>query len=113
MPKDKHCKEIIFFEHKPRSLPKDPATDIPEGDLTSRAVTMYFRRIGLHALLSREDEIKIAKRIEAAEHEILRALLQTSIAVQHIVDLGKKIKTGEIQGKTCLKGPAHQGCRHR
>lgn len=96
---NKHCKEINFFEHEPRSLPKDHTTDIPEGDLTSRAVAMYFRRIGLHALLSREDEVKIAKRIEAAEHDILRALLQTSIAVQHIVDLGKKIKTGEIQAK--------------
>ena len=54
---------------------------------------MYFRGIGLHALLSRKDEVKIAKRIEAGEHEILRALLQTPIAVQHIVDLGKKINT--------------------
>jgi RNA polymerase sigma factor (sigma-70 family) len=62
-------------------------------------VTTYFRRIGLHALLSRKEEVKIAKRIEAAEHDILRALLQTSIAVQHIVDLGKKIENGEIRAK--------------
>ena len=93
------CKEFNFSEREHRSLPKDHATDIPEGDLTNRAVTMYFRRIGLHALLSRSDEIKIAKKIEAAEHEILRALLQTSIAVQHIVDLGKKIKTGEMRAR--------------
>jgi len=92
-------REFNFSEHEHRTLPKDHATDIPAGDLTSHAVTMYFRRIGLHALLSRKDEVKIAKRIEAAEHEILRALLQTSIAVQHIVDLGKKIKTGEIRAK--------------
>ena len=96
---NKHCKEINFFEQEPRSFSKDCASDIPEGDLTSRAVTMYFRRIGLHVLLSRKDEIKIAKKIEAAEHEILRALLQTSLAVQHIVDLGKKIKSGEIRAK--------------
>jgi RNA polymerase primary sigma factor len=64
---------------------------------------MYFRGIGLHALLSRKDEVKIAKRIEAGEHEILRALLQTSIAVQHIVDLGKKIKTGEMRAKRVLR----------
>jgi RNA polymerase primary sigma factor len=93
------CKEFNFFTHERRSLPEDHATDIPEGDLTSGAVTMYFRRIGLHALLNRQAEVKIAKKIEAGEHEILRALLQTSIAVQHIVDLGKKIKTGEIRAK--------------
>jgi RNA polymerase sigma factor (sigma-70 family) len=94
-----NCKEFNFYEREHRSLPKDHATGIPAGDSTSRAVTMYFRRIGIHALLSRQDEVKIAKRIEAAEHEILRALLQTSIAVQHIVNLGKKIKAGEIRAK--------------
>ena len=93
------CREIHFPENERRSLPENHTTDIPEGDLRSHAVTMYFRRIGLHALLSRKDEVKIAKRIEAAEHDILRALLQTSIAVQHIVDLGKKIKAGEIRAK--------------
>jgi RNA polymerase sigma factor (sigma-70 family) len=94
-----NCTEFNFLEHEHRSLPKDHATDIPEGNSTNRAVTRYFRRIGLHALLSRGDEAKIAKRIEAAEHEILRVLLQTSIAVQHIVDLGQKIKSGEIRAK--------------
>jgi len=96
---NKHCKEINFFEPEHRSLSKDHATDIPERDSGDRAVAMYFRRIGLHALLSREDEVKIAKRIEVAEHEILRALLQTSNAVQHIVDLGKKVNSGEMQAK--------------
>jgi RNA polymerase primary sigma factor len=98
-----NCKEFNFFEHKHRYLPGNHVTDFPEGDSTSQAVTMYFRRIGLHALLSRKDEVKIAKRIEAAEHEILRTLLQTSIAVQHIVDLGKKIKTGEMRAKRVLR----------
>jgi RNA polymerase primary sigma factor len=93
------CKEFNFFEPENRSLPKTHATDIPEEDSTNHAVNMYFRRIGLYALLSRQDEIKIAKRIEAAEHEILRTLLQTSIAIQHIVDLGNKVKAGEIRAK--------------
>jgi len=93
------CKQFNFFESENRSLPKVQATDIPEEDSTNHAVTIYFRRIGLYALLSRRDEVEIAKRIEAAEHEILRTLLQTSIAVQHIVDLGNKIKAGEIRAK--------------
>jgi RNA polymerase primary sigma factor len=94
-----NCKEFNFFEQEHRYLPGNHTADFPEGDSTSCAVTMYFRAIGLHALLSRKDEVKIAKRIEAGEHEILRALLQTSIAVQHIVDLGKKINSGEMQAK--------------
>ena len=97
--KSNNCEEFNFFELEHRSLPKDHAADIPKGALTSCAVTRYFHQIGLHALLSRKDEVKIAKRIEAAEHEIQSALLQTSIAVQHIVDLGKKIIAGEIPAK--------------
>ncbi len=95
----KNFREFNFFEQEHRYLPGNHSSDFPEGDSTSCAVTMYFRAIGLHALLSRKDEVKIAKRIEAGEHEILRRLLQTSIAVQHIVDLGKKINSGEMRPK--------------
>jgi RNA polymerase primary sigma factor len=98
-----NCKEFNFVEHNHRYLPGNHVTDFPEGGSTSRAVTMYFRRIGLHALLSRKDEVEIAKRIETAEHEILRALLRTSIGVQYIVDLGKKIKAGEMRAKRVLR----------
>ena len=91
--------EFNFFDYEHRSIPKDHAADIPERALTSCAVTREFRQIGLHALLSHKDEVKIAKRIEAAEDKILRTLLQTSIAVQHIVDLGRKIIAGEIRAK--------------
>ncbi len=92
-------KEFDLFEQKHRYPPGNHSTDFPEGDKTRYAVTRYFRQIGLHALLSRQDEVNIAKRIEAGEHEILRALLQTSIAVEHISDLGKKINSGEIRAK--------------
>lgn len=96
-------KEFVFFEHEHRNRPADAAHDFFDGGSTNPAVTNYFRRIGLHALLSREDEIRIAKRIEAAEHQILRSLLQTSIAVRHIVDLGNKISTGELKAKRVLR----------
>ena len=92
-------KEFDLFEQEHRYLPGNHSTDFPEEDSTRCAITTYFRTIGLHALLSRQDEVNIAKRIEAGEHEILRALLQTSIAVQHIADLGKKINSGEIRAK--------------
>jgi RNA polymerase primary sigma factor len=94
-----NCKEFDLFKQEHRYPPGNHSTDFPEGDTTRYAVTRYFRQIGLHALLSRQDEVEIAERIEAGEHEILRALLQTSIAVQHIADLGKKINSGEIRAK--------------
>ena len=86
---------LPYYEH--RFLSADYADVFSDGGSTNVGVAKYFRRIGLHALLSRQDEVKIAKRIEAAEHQILRTLLQTSIAVEHIVDLGTKIKAGELK----------------
>jgi RNA polymerase sigma factor (sigma-70 family) len=98
-----NCEEFNFFNYEHRSIPKDHAADIPAEALTGSAVTRYFHQIGLHALLSHKDEIKIAKRIEAAEHEILRALLQSAVAINHIVDLAEKINSGEIRAKRVLR----------
>ena len=86
--KNNNCKKFNFVEHEHRSLPKEHATDIPEGDSTSRAVTMYFRRIGLHALLSRKDEVEIAKRIE-----------QTNKLVKPIETYAKTIEDFAVHGK--------------
>ena len=55
-----NCKEFNFLEQEHRHLPGNYETDFPEEDSTSSAVTMYFRTIGLHALLSRQDEVNIA-----------------------------------------------------
>ena len=62
------CKELNFFEQEHRYLPGNHATDPPEADSTSCAVTTYFRAIGLHALLGRQDEVNIAKMIRPPVH---------------------------------------------
>ena len=94
-----NSEEFFLPEYGHRYLPADCADDFSDEGSTGAGVAKYFQRIGLHALLSRKDEVKIAKRIETAEHQILRMLLQTSIAVEHIVDLGTKIKAGELKAK--------------
>jgi RNA polymerase primary sigma factor len=98
-----NCEEFKLFEQEQRCLPGDNATDCLEGDSRSSAVTKYLHQIGLHALLSHHDEVKIAKRIEAAEHEILRALLQSTVAINHIVDLAEKINSGQMRAKRVLR----------
>ena len=44
-------------------------------------VHSYFQKIGLFAQLKSADEIAIAKKMETAENEILRALLQSPLAI--------------------------------
>ncbi|HHP7234433.1 MAG TPA: RNA polymerase sigma factor RpoD [Desulfobacterales bacterium] len=66
-------------------------------------VKMYLREMGMVTLLSREGEVEIAKRIEAGEQEVLRALLDTTTGVNAIIELGKLIEVGELRPKYVLR----------
>ena len=66
-------------------------------------VKMYLREMGLVTLLSREGEVEIAKRIEAGEQEVLKALLDTTIGVEFILDLGEHIENGALRPKHVLR----------
>ncbi|MFO7970276.1 MAG: RNA polymerase sigma factor RpoD, partial [Desulfobacterales bacterium] len=54
-------------------------------------------------LLSREGEVVIAKEIEAGEQEILKALIDTTIGVECILELGRKIESGELRPRRVLR----------
>ena len=66
-------------------------------------VKMYLREMGLVTLLSREGEVKIAKRIEVGEQRILRALIETTTGVKCILDLGEYIKLRALRPKHVLR----------
>ena len=62
-------------------------------------VKMYLREMGLVSLLTREGEVEIAKRIEKGERKTLDALLESSLCVQVILDLGQGLEEGDIRIK--------------
>ena len=66
-------------------------------------VKMYLREMGLVTLLSREGEVEIAKDIESGELEILRALIDTEIGVEYLLETEKQIKNGDIRLKHVLR----------
>jgi RNA polymerase primary sigma factor len=68
-----------------------------------QTVASYIREVGAYKLLSRDDEVRIAKRIEAGEHIILHALLQTPRAAEHILYLGRQIETGALSARKILR----------
>lgn len=54
--------------------------DIPEGtDDCSNSIKMYLREIGKVALLSAEEEIALAKRIEAGDEEAKKQLVEANL----------------------------------
>jgi RNA polymerase primary sigma factor len=66
-------------------------------------VKMYLREMGLVTLLSREGEIEIAKKIEAGEQEVLKALLETTTGVECLIELGDHIQSGALRPKHVLR----------
>ena len=60
-------------------------------------VAVYLKEIGSYALLTREGEIEIARRIEAGKQEILKGLLGCPMAVREVINLGKELNGGRIK----------------
>jgi RNA polymerase primary sigma factor len=70
---------------------------------TNDPVRMYLRKMGSVALLSREDEVTIAKRIEAGEKEVLEVVLKSALAVKEIIALGQRLQAGKIRIREVVK----------
>ncbi|MGB7479152.1 MAG: RNA polymerase sigma factor RpoD [Burkholderiaceae bacterium] len=60
-------------------------------------VRLYMREMGASPLLTREGEIEIAKRIEAGQKEMMRALCAYPATIADIVAAAAKIKDGEMK----------------
>jgi len=70
---------------------------------TTDPVRLYLRRMGSFALLTREGEVEIAKRIEDGERQILQVVLNSSVAVNDILELGGQLKSGHIRVRDVVK----------
>jgi len=70
---------------------------------TNDPVRLYLRRMGSVALLSREGEVEISKRIEDGERQILQVVLNSSVAIEDILELGDKVRSGQIRVKEVVK----------
>ncbi len=66
-------------------------------------VKMYLREMGLVTLLSREEEVDIAKQIEEGEQLVLKALLDTTTGLESLLELGEHIEKGNLRPKHVLR----------
>ena len=100
---EKQNKKVVKIKAPVES--KAPSEDPDAGDYGSVTdpVKMYLREMGMVTLLSREGEVEIAKRIEAGEQEVLRALLEATTGVEATIELGDKIANGALRPKHVLR----------
>ena len=67
-----------------------------EQEKSDDPIRMYLREMGGVELLSREGEISIAKRIEAAKSVMLNALLESPITAKQIFEWREKLEKNEL-----------------
>jgi RNA polymerase primary sigma factor len=75
---------------------------LPAVTNTGDPVKMYLREIGLVSMLSREGEVEIAKMIEEGTQESIGAVFSVNISLKDVVNIGVKLKSGEISVKSVV-----------
>lgn len=78
------------------------SSDLEFGAVTD-PVKMYLKEMGMVILLSREGEIKIAKKIEQGERDVLRAMLNCPTALFTIFMYGERMEKKSIRPKHILR----------
>ncbi len=63
---------------------------------TSDPVRMYLREMGQVALLTREGEVVIAKRIEDGETQVTKVVMRTPVAFHEVMALMNRLERGTI-----------------
>ncbi len=79
-------------------LPEETELDLSPGtlDKASDPVRLYMREMGLVTLLTREQEVSIAKRIEWGQKRAQRAITRSPIAVAELLRIGKELEAHKI-----------------
>jgi RNA polymerase primary sigma factor len=62
-------------------------------------VYMYLREMGSVSLLTREGEVEIAKRIEAGEKEVIKAVLDSPLTIKEIIQFGERLRSKKVKTK--------------
>jgi RNA polymerase primary sigma factor len=69
-----------------------PADSLGE---SSDPVRLYLKEMGNFQLLSREQEVEIAKRIEAGENEVEDVVLRSPVTLDFVIKMGQEVFAGE------------------
>ncbi len=95
------------LDDEPEDLVEEPVDDDEDGELTPEdldeisrriddPVRMYLTQMGEIPLLTRDQEINLAKKIEITRKRFRRKVLECDYALRLVVDVLKKVNEGEL-----------------
>ncbi len=87
-----------------RKHPSSTSRQIHDDAGTTDPVRVYLREMGQVSLLTREGEVEIAKRIEAAQRDRVLAVIRSPMTVRAILDLADQLKAHKVELKKALDG---------
>ena len=82
--------------HRVRSAPRGRLRDDDAASPATEPLRLYLREIAALRLLTREQEVTLAKRVEEGEQQIVRAIVATAAGVAELVQLGVRLRRGEF-----------------
>ncbi|MEZ4704788.1 MAG: RNA polymerase sigma factor RpoD [Bdellovibrionota bacterium] len=85
-------------------LPDNQESEKAQAVRSNDPVRMYLKRMGAVALLTREGEVEIAKKIEEGEDEVLEILIRSTVGTKEVLLIGEKLKKGTIRVKDLVRG---------
>jgi len=80
-------------KEEPEEAPGTPVADTLSE--SSDPVRLYLKEMGNFQLLSREQEVEIAKRIEAGENEVEDEVLRSPVTLDFVIEMGNRVELGE------------------
>ena len=107
--------EVVQKARVPKQKLQEPPEkgngEIKEGpgkaafDNVNDPASIYLREMGAVSLLSREEEVEIAKRIEEGEREIATVVFHSPLTIREIITIGESLKLNNLVSQRSYKGP--------
>ncbi|MDR3203166.1 MAG: hypothetical protein LBV23_00250, partial [Deltaproteobacteria bacterium] len=95
--------EKKFENQKQEPLPSQNSRSHEDSDFFNDPVKLYLKDMGQITLLTRENEVEIAKLIESGEREVIKSIMKTRVGLESVLEIGRKLEAKELRLKDVVK----------